>query len=540
MEWYNCKISLSDNSKGVSLKGENSMNGAEILLRTAVEAGVGICFANAGTTELPIVIALDAIPGIKAVLGVFEGVCTGAADGYGRMTGKPAMALLHLGPGFANGIANLHNAKRAGTPLLNVIGEHATWHRAADAPLTMDIEALIGTVSGWQRTNASAEHISGDVADAIAGALAGQISSLIVPHNHQLSECPETAIVKTQFSFAPVDSREIERAEQVLRSGKKTALMLGRRALRKSGLQAAARIRAATGCDLFTETFPGYMERGAGLPRVARLPYFPEEATAMLSGYQAVVLAGAHDPVTFFGYQGIDSFIISPAQAKVQIGMSGQDIIDVLKYLAGSLGTSKQLTMDDRIFAPSKRPDIPAGELTGEKVSLVVAALQPEGAIIVDEGLTTSFPYYQLAAGTPPHTLMTITGGSIGYGMPCAIGAALACPDRPVIDIQADGSALYTVQSLWTEARERLNVKTLLCSNRSYHILEMELERAGITSPGPNIRSLVGLDGPTIDWVKLAAGFGVPGASVRTAEDLARKLAAALTEPGPFLIEMVL
>jgi acetolactate synthase-1/2/3 large subunit len=522
------------------LKGEDGMNGAEVLLRTAATAGIEICFANAGTTELPIVIALDSIPGIRAVLGVFEGVCTGAADGYGRMTGKPAMTLLHLGPGFANGIANLHNAKRAGTPLLNVVGEHATWHCAADAPLTMDIEALTGAVSGWQRTNASAEQISVDVADAIAGALAGQISSLIVPHDHQLSGCSETAIIKTRFSFAPIDVSEIEKTVQILRSGKKTALMLGRRTLRKSGLEAAARIKAATGCDLFTETFPGYMERGAGLPRVGRLPYFPEDAIAMLSGYQSVILAGAHDPVTFFGYDGVDSFIISRDQTKVQIGTGGQDMIAVLEHIADSLGAPKGMTVDDNILAQLKRPDIPAGELTAEKVSLVIAALQPESAIIVDEGITTSFPYYQISAGAPPHSLMTIAGGSIGYGMPCAVGAALACPDRPVIDIQADGSALYTVQSLWTEARERLNVKTLLCSNRSYHILEMELERAGITSPGPNIRSLVGLGGPAIDWVKLAAGFGVPGASVRTAEELASALDRTLAEPGPFLIEMML
>ncbi len=516
------------------------MNGAEILLKTAIEAGVEVCFANAGTTELPIVIALDSVPGIKAVLGVFEGVCTGAADGYGRMAGKPAMALLHLGPGFANGIANLHNARRAGTPLLNVIGEHATWHRPADAPLTMDIEALAGTVSGWQRTNGSAERISGDVADAIAGALGGRIASLIVPHDHQLRECPGAEIIGTRFSFAPIDGREMERAEQALSSGKKAALMLGGRALRKRGLEAAARIRAATGCNIVTETFPGYMERGAGLPRVSRLPYFPEDAIAMLSGYETVVIAGAHDPVTFFGYEGIDSFIISRDQEKIQIGTGGQDMIAVLEHLAGSIGVSKGMAVDDHIFAQLKRPDIPAGELTGEKISLVLAALQPEGAIIVDEGLTTGFPYYQIAAGTPPHTLLTITGGSIGYGMPCAVGAALACPDRPVINFQADGSALYTVQSLWTEAREGLNVKTLLCSNRSYHILEMELERAGVTSPGPNIRSLVGLDGPAVDWVKLASGFGVPGASVSTAEALAGALGRTLAEPGPFLIEMVL
>lgn len=522
------------------LKGRKWMNGAEVLLRTAVESGVEICFANAGTTELPIVIALDSTPGIKAVLGVFEGVCTGAADGYGRMTGKPAMALLHLGPGFANGIANLHNARRAGTPLLNVIGEHATWHRSADAPLTMDIEALAATVSEWHRTNESAQGIAADVAGAIAESLTGRIASLIVPHDNQLRECPGAEIIKARPSFVPVDGREVEKAVQALRSGKKAALMLGRRALRKRGLEAAARIKAATGCDIVTETFPGYMERGAGLPRVSRLPYFPEDAVAMLSEYEAVVIAGAHDPVTFFGYEGIDSFIIPRDREKIPIGTGGQDMTAVLEDLACSLRAAKDMTADEHIFASLKRPDLPEGGLTGEKVSLVLAALQPEGAIIVDEGLTTGFPYYQISAGAPPHTLLTITGGSIGYGMPCAVGAALACPDRPVINFQADGSALYTVQSLWTEAREGLNVKTLLCSNRSYHILEMELERAGVASPGPNIRSLVGLDGPAVDWVKLASGFGVPGTSVRTAEELAGALGRTLAETGPFLIEMVL
>ncbi|MCX5809440.1 MAG: acetolactate synthase large subunit [Proteobacteria bacterium] len=515
------------------------MNGAEIIIKTARAAGVEVCFVNAGTTEIPLVAAFDSEPGIRAILGVFEGVCTGAADGYGRMLDKPAMTLLHHGPGFANGIANLHNARRAQTPLLNIIGDHATWHRHADPPLAMDIEALAGSVSGWFKNCNSVEMLSQDVADAIAATMYGRIASLIVPHDLQLSEWKNTKAVSPEFSYDPVDTDTIERAAGFLRSGKKTAVILGGRALRRRGLEVAGRIKAATGCDLFAGSFPGYMERGAGFPDVVRIPYFPEGAIEMLSRYEAVILAGAKEPVTFFGYNGVPSFILAHNQQKVSIGMGKENIVEAMGYLADLLRAPKNMKAMDGIVTKLNRPPLLGGALTPEKACIILAALQPEDAIIVDEGLTSTLSYYPLTAGLPPHSMMTIAGGSIGYGIPCSVGAAIACPDRTVINFQADGSALYTLQGLWTEARESLNVTTLMCSNRSYNILKMELVRAGIKSPGKSMQSLIELDNPTIDWVKIAEGFGVPAVSVNMVEELAREIGKALAEPGPHLIEMM-
>ncbi len=516
------------------------MNGAELLAKTAVKAGINACFANAGTTELPIVVALDSEPSIRAILGLFEGVCTGAADGYGRVLDRPAMTLLHLGPGFANGIANLHNARRARTPLVNLVGEHATWHRSADAPLSMDIDALASTVSGWQKTNESPAALSQDVADAVAASMYGQISSLIVPNDHQSAECDVGEIAVSRFSFDPVDCGSIEAAAQLMRGRENTGLIMGGRALRKRGLHAAARIRAVTGCDLLTDTFPAYVDRGRGLPDVTRIPYFPEPAIDLLSKYEGVVLVDTKEPVTFFGYKGIRSQLLTRNQQRVRIAAHRQDAIEALEYLADVLDAPRSPDIPDLVLAEPRHPGIPQGELTAEKACLTLAALQPEDAIIVDEGITTSFGYYRLTRGLAPHAFLAIAGGSIGYGMPCAVGTAVACPDRAVIDFQADGSAMYTVQALWTEAREALNVTTLICSNRSYDILRMELARAGITSIGAKALSLIDIDDPAIDWAKIGEGMGVPAVSVNTAEGLAYELRKALSEPGPHLVEMVL
>jgi acetolactate synthase-1/2/3 large subunit len=516
------------------------VNGAEILTRTAVRAGVEVCFANAGTTELPIVLAFGSEPGLKAILGLFEGVCTGAADGYGRMLDRPALTLLHLGPGLANGIANLHNARRAKTPLLNLIGEHATWHRAADAPLTMNIESLAGTVSGWYRTNESPMTLSQDFAEAVAASRYGQVSTLIIPNDLQWTECPLGKIATPQFSFAPVDSGSIGKAAQLLRAHHKTGLIMGGRALRQRGLQAAARIKAATGCALLTDHLPAYVERGAGLPDVTRIPYFPEAAMALLSQYEAVVLAGTREPVTFFGYSGFGSYLLREDQKKVEIATDRQNAAEALEHLADALNTRSNSKIPRSIFTEPGRPDIPHGELTPEKACLTLVALQPENAVIVDEGLTTSGAYYPLSAGLPQHSYLTVVGGSIGYGMPCALGASVACPERSVINLQADGSAMYTVQALWTEAREALDVTTLICANKSYNILKLELSRTGIASIGPEVLPLLDLDCPDIDWVKLAEGMGVPAVSVSSAEGLASEFRKALSEPGPHLIEMII
>jgi acetolactate synthase-1/2/3 large subunit len=522
------------------VEGSERMNGAEIIIKTAKAAGVEVCFANAGTTEIPLLAAFDSKPGIRAILGLFEGVCTGAADGYGRMLGKPAMTLLHHGPGFANGIANLHNARRAQTPLLNIIGDHATWHRHADAPLTMDIEVLAGSVSGWLKNCNSVGTLSRAFADAVAAAMHGRIASLIVPHDLQLYELKNAKIISTEFFFEPVDTNTVERAARFLKNGKKTAFILGGRALRKRGLEAAGRIKAAAGCDLFVGSFPGYMERGAGFPDVVRVPYFPEGAIQMLSKYEGIILAGAKEPVTFFGYDGVPSFVLAQNQQKVSIGMGKEDVVEAMECLADLLKTPEYSKVMNKISTKPNRPAIPDGVLTPEKACIILAALQPEDAIIVDEGITSSLTYYPLTAGLPHHSMMTIAGGAIGYGMPCAVGAAIACPDRPVINLQADGSALYTLQALWTEARESLNITTLMCSNRSYNILKMELVRAGVKSSGQSAQSLIDINNPDINWVKIAGGFGVPAVSVDTAEGLAREMGKALAEPGPHLVEMIL
>jgi acetolactate synthase-1/2/3 large subunit len=516
------------------------MNGAELLVKTAVGLGIKVCFANPGTTELPIVAALDKVAGIKAFLGLFEGVCTGAADGYGRMLDKPAMALLHLGPGLANGIANLHNARRAKSPVLNVVGEHATWHRDADPPLAMDIESLARTVSGWWRTSKSVQDIPSDIVDAVTATRLGQVATLIVAHDFQLAECDGCKAKELGSPFDPLDPSSIEAAASRLRTFHKVALMLGGRALRKPGLNAAARIRKRIGCDLLAPTLPGYMERGPGLPVVERLPYFPERAVDVISRYEVVLFAGAPEPVTFFGYPGIRSRILADDQERIVLCTVRQNVVEALECLADALGAPSHPTADDRLLTNSKRLEIPSGQLTSEKVCLTLAALQPENAILVDEAVTTGLSYLLSPVALPAHTVMTVSGGSIGQGIPCATGAAIACPDRPVIDLQADGSALYTVQGLWTQAREGLNVATLICSNRSYRILQMELSRSGITTHAPNTQALTELTNPPIDWAKIAQGFGVPGVTVSTAEDLAGELRKALTEPGPHLIEMLL
>lgn len=516
------------------------MNGAELLLHSAVKAGIEVCFANAGTTELPLVAAFDSVPGIHPVMALFEGVCTGGADGYGRTKEKPAMTLLHLGPGFANGIANLHNARRARTPLINIIGQHATWHIGADAPLNMDIEGLAKTVSSWTRTIASPESLSRDFAEAWAVSMHGKVATLIVPNDHLWAETGRAIISPPPLHYDPPDAKTIETAARLLQSEKKTALMVGGKALRGRGLLAAGRISVLTGCELITETFPGYAERGIGLPNITRVPYFPEPAIALLSQYEGVILADVKEPVTFFGYPGVESYVLRKDQQKLPLCSERHNVVEALEYLEDYLTTTTKGKSNHKKPQEPVKPHLPHGMLTAEKACQALAALQPEGAIIVDEGITSAIPYYPMTAGSPPHGVLTIAGGSIGYGMPCSVGAALAFPDRPVINFQADGSAMYTIQALWTEAREGLNIKTLICSNRGYNILRVELQRAGITNPGPGALSLADIDRPKLDWIGISKGMGVPATSVNTVENLAKELKKALSETGPSLIEMVI
>jgi acetolactate synthase I/II/III large subunit len=520
------------------------VNGAESLIRTVAAAGVDVCFANPGTTEMHLVQALDAVGGVRPVLGLFEGVCTAAADGYARMAGRPAMTLLHLGPGMANGIANLHNASRARTPLLSVVGEHTTTHRGRGAPLETDIEGLARPFSTWVRTSASAAAVARDGADALAAAQAapGGVATLIVPADCAWGEADGAAEPVAPAAAAAVAESAVEDAVRLLRAPaeRPATLLLGGPALGERGLRAAARVAAASGARLMAETFPARVERCGALPVAPRLPYFPEEATEALAAGSSVLLAAAAEPIAFFGYPDLPSELAPPGMPLQTLAAPGEDVVAALEALADALEDDGGAVESGGVERPGPpAAPIPDAPLTHLTIAQAVAAAQPEGAIVVDEGLTVSAFYVAASAGAPPHTYLALTGGAIGFGLPAAAGAALACPDRPVIALQADGSGMYTAQALWTHAREGLDVTTLVCANRTYRILLEELARAGVDEPEPNAAALTSLGGPALDWVALSRGMGVPAERATTAGEVATAMARALAEPGPHLVEMV-
>lgn len=516
------------------------MTGAEIIFKTAAQAGVEICFANPGTTELALVAALDTVPEIRPVLGLFEGVCTGAADGWGRIRQKPAMTLLHLGPGFANGIANLHNARRARTPVLNIVGEHTTWIRPYDPPLNMDIASLASTVSGWQKQNETADQLSNDTAEAVAASLYGQVATLIVPADNQSASVSREDISRTSFSFNATDEEMIPHTVSMIQEAKKPALILGGRTLCQKGLEAAAKIKAKSECDLLMMTFPAVFEAGAGRPVLKRIPYFPGEAKKLLKKYDAFILIGTGEPIAFFGYaEGNISYLPEEAP-RMRLDTTKQDASVVLEELSFALGPDAGPVELQQVLAHLNIPALPEGNLTAPKMCAAIAALQPENCIVIEEGVSSGAYFYAYSPHLKPYSHLTLTGGSIGMGMPLALGAALATPDRQVIDIQADGSAMYTLQALWSQARERTKVITVICSNRKYFTIELECLRAGYKSLGDRAKSLMDLNHPTLNWVNLSHGMGVPAVSVDSAERFIKAFRAALQEPGPYLIEAVL
>ena len=512
------------------------MNGAEAVLRTLAGSGVDLCLANPGTSEMHMVAALDEVPRMRAVLCLFEGAATGAADGYGRMTGQPAAVLLHLGPGLANGLANLHNARRARTPLVAVVGDHATYHKRFDAPLESDIEALAGTVSGWVRRCARSADAAADVAEAAAAAMCppGQVATVILPADVSWSPGAEPAAAVPVRPRAPVAGVVIDAVAGVLRSGEPCVILLGGAGMHRPALAAASRISQATGARLVAETFPARHERGAGIPPVERLAYLAEMAAAQLDGARHLILAGARAPVSFFAYPGkLSSLVPDGCQVHTLAG-PGDDI-------AGGLAALADLAAPGVMPAPQQpeRPGLPDGDLTGHSAAAVIGALLPEHAIVCDEANTSGVALPAATAGAPPHDWLTLTGGAIGQGLPLAAGAALACPERPVLALEADGSAMYTISALWTHAREQLDVTTVIFSNRSYAILNMELGRTGAPAAGETARSLLELSRPALSFTALADGMGVPASRAQTAPEFAAQLRRALAEPGPHLIEAV-
>jgi acetolactate synthase-1/2/3 large subunit len=512
------------------------MNGAQALIRTLVDGDVDVCFTNPGTSEMHFVAALDSVPEMRAALGLFEGVVTGAADGYGRMAGKPAATLLHLGPGLGNGLANLHNARRARTPLVNIVGDHATYHQQYDAPLQSEIDGVARAVSGWMRTSVRTGDVARDAADAVAAATSppGHVATLILPADVSWGEGAEPArpIPPTPLAVVPDDL--VDAIAKVLVSGKPCALLVGGSATSERGLVAASRVANATGAKLLGETFPARLERGAGRPPLERLGYLAEFMTAQLAGLRHLVLVDAKEPVSFFAYPEKPSYLV-PDGCDVYVFAGGvDDAVGALEHLADVVGGA------DPTIQPAQRPERPSGELTGEAVANAVGALLPEGAIVSDEANTAGLWVAAATAGAPPHDSLTLTGGAIGQGLPVATGAAVACPDRKVVCLEADGSAMYTLQALWTQAREGLDVTTVIFNNRSYAILNLELSRVGAESPGPKALDMLDLSRPDLDFAALAKGMGVPAARATTADELVTALERGMAEPGPFLVDAVL
>jgi acetolactate synthase-1/2/3 large subunit len=500
--------------------------GAQVVIDRLTAGGVDVCFANPGTSEMHFVAALDSAPQMRAVLCPFEGVATGAADGYARIAGRPAATLLHLGPGMANGLANLHNARRAHSPVVNVVGDHATYHQKLDAPLQSDIEALGGWLEGTVHRPASAADLGAAVDTAIVSAtLLRHVATLILPADLSWSESASDGAEKPFAAPAPVDADTSDAANVLKSHGAHTVLLLGGPATTAAGLRAAARICAATGAKALVETFPARLARGRGVPDIPRLGYFAEQAQEQLRGTTHLMLVEARSPVTFFAYPNMESDLV-PAGANVHTLT-----IRALEELADRLGAPEAPAS---VASPA---ELPTGPLRSDNWASVIGALLPENAIISDEANTSGVLLPYATAASPPHDVLTLTGGAIGQGLPVAIGAAIAAPERPVVALEADGSALYTISALWTMAREQLDITVVILNNHAYAILQLELTRVGASAAGPKAQSLLDLSNPDVDFVAIAKGFGVPATRAVTAEELAAQFSAAIAEPGPHLID---
>jgi len=514
------------------------MIGAEALVQSLVAGGVNICFANPGTSEIHIVAALDRVPGMRSVLGLFEGVVTGAADGYARMAEKPASALLHLGPGLANGLANLHNAYRARVPIINLVGQHPTFHLYHDTPLTSDIEGIGRPYSKWLKTSTSPTAVACDGVEAIVKACSppGQIATLIVPADVAWSEGAAVAALRAIPAAAAPGTEAIDRAAEMLRSGARTALLLSGKALYGEGLRHAGRIASATGAKLLSPYPFTRVERGAGVPQVDRVAYILEQAKEQLAEFHQLILVGAKPPVAYFAYPGKDSSL-TPTDCLIHtLARPEEDLIGALAALADALSHRRQ----DVPTPQTADPQQPTGQITLPGISAVIGALIPENTILIEESMTSGRGLMPATRNSPRHEWLGNTGGAIGIALPLAVGAAVAEPERRVLCLTADGSAMYTLQALWTMARESLKVTTVVFANRTYAVLKREFSYLGVGEPGPKAIDMFEIGRPDLDWVQLAKGMGVSATRVDSLERLGKALRGGFESQGPTLIEIPL
>ena len=515
------------------------MNGAESLVKTLVANGIEVCFSNPGTSEMHFVAALDGEPKLRAILCMFEGVCTGAADAYARIKGKPAATLLHLGGGLSNGSANLHNAKKARMPVVNIIGDHALRHQRYETPLRSDITALAKPVSDWVHTTYLAESISADVAKAIESAGQRNIATLILPADVSWSDNANEQIMRAKARHPAAASKEaLGAALQALQNGKKTLLLVDGRISVEMSLQ-LSQIAQMTGANVCCESFPTCLSRGAGSGQIDRLPYLAEHAIAYLAEYEQIILIGANPPIGFFAYPGVPSELQPETCDIIELASGYQDIAGAIAALLSGLPGVAPAPIKAAATLPVPTPSAP---LEGGNACQIIANLIPDNAIVVEEGLTSVVSLFAMTQGSAPHDWMQLRGGAIGFGLPGAVGAAVAAPDRKVICAQADGSALYTIQALWTMAKENLDVCTIIFNNAKYNILELEFSRTGAPGgkPGPRAAEMFDLANPTTDFVKLAEGFGVTAVRCDTTESFEAALKDALAHKGPRLIEAII
>lgn len=514
------------------------MNGAMSLLQTLTRNGVDVCFTNPGTSEMHMVAAIGQTGGMRSILGLFEGVCTGAADGYGRMAGKPACTLLHLGPGLSNGSANLHNARKANSPVINLVGDHATYHKRYDAPLTSDIEGLAHPVSHWVRTVRSAAALPQDAADAVIAANTGpgQVATLIVPADcawdESIDAVPKAALPGLPLAADPA----IVNAAAMLSNGRPTAIVMSNLGLSERSLALADRIAQKTGARLFCDTFTTRLPRGEGRCSIERLGYFAEQATVQLEQSEQLITVGTKAPVGFFAYPGKVSEFYPEGCAIHCLATVAEDAEDALERLADDLGALNVAARRNKLV----KPELATGALTPESVARAFAHYLPTDAIVVDESATAGILTYPLSESVEPHDWLSLTGGSIGYGLPASIGAAVACPERRVVCLHGDGGAMYTIQSLWTMARESLDICVVIFANRKYQILQIELARVGAQTMNKKTLDMMDLSNPDLDFVGLANSMGVQAKRTQTADEFNRAFEWAMSETGPKLIEVML
>ena len=514
------------------------MNGSESLIKTLVNSGIEVCFTNPGTSEMHFVAALDEVEGMRCVLGLFEGVVSGAADGYARMAGKPAATLLHLGPGLGNALANIHNAKKGNSPMINIVGDHATYHLQYDAPLTADIEAIAGPVSHWVHTSETSAEIARDAARAVVAAGHNRIATLVLPADVSWGDNPggdePAAPVPAPAS---VPRQKIDHAVQMLRSGGRSMIMIGGREVSAEMGILLRKVAATTGARVCLETFPTRVARGAGRGRLEKLPYLAEQAIEYLSEVDNLILLGAKSPVSFFAYPDVPSVLPAENCQELQLALPDEDIAGCLAELVSALAADDAQPE----LCQHAVPALPQGNLDVVAVAQSLAALLPENAVVVDDAGTATMACYPATETAAAHDWLALTGGSIGFGLPCAVGAAVACPDRKTVCLEGDGSAMYTIQALWTMARENLDVIVVIFNNHKYSILELEFLRTGARGgvPGPKAASMLDIGNPRMDYVAMAKGMGVTASRASTAEEFNQQFADAVACTGPRLIEVI-